>query len=146
MKRASVVFMAAIITLVGIMGTAQSYVGSGGNRQCGSGDQFVTIMTPCVKSEWVAQTQPCLTPMPVKRVCFKDQKVLIKATPVGSACGMDPCVKCCPQPMCKVVTQRVPVVYYEQQMVPSYNVVYKKVNKKIMMPQTYKVDAYPLCK
>jgi hypothetical protein len=146
MKRASVVLMGATILLTGLAGAAQAYVGAGAPGKCPPGDQFITVMTPCVKSEWVARTQPCMTPMPVKRVCFKDRKVLIKATPVGPACGTDPCVRCCPRPMYKVVNQKVPMVYYEQKMVPSYNISYEKVNRKVMVPYTYKVDAYPVCR
>jgi hypothetical protein len=146
MKRASVVLIAATMTVAGLSLSVQAYMGASGPSQCPPGDQFVTVMAPCVKSEWVAETQPCMTPVPVKRVCYKDQKILVKATPVGPACGKDPCVRCCPKPMCKVVTQKVPMVYYEQQLVPSYNIKYRKVCKKVMVPYTYKVQAFPLCR
>jgi len=70
---------------------------------------------------------------------------MLKGIPVGQPCGMDPCTKCCPQPFCQVVEQKVPYYYCEKKTVTSYNVVYKPVCRTVMMPQTYMVQAQPMC-
>ena len=103
-------------------------------------------MVPCVKTELVPQVVQSTACIPVTKVKYRNQKVLIKGTPV-SPCGPgSPCVKCCPQPFCKVVVQKVPYTYCETKKVPYYSVVYKRVCRKVMVPYTYRIDAVPLCR
>jgi hypothetical protein len=73
------------------------------------------------------------------------QNVMLKGIPVGCQYGKDACTKCCPQPFCQVVHQKVPYTYYEMQAVPWYNVCYKPVCRQVMLPQTYMVEANPIC-
>jgi hypothetical protein len=107
---------------------------------------MVTRMVPCTKTEMVAEVVPCTKMVPVKKIGYRIQNVMLKGTPVGQPCGMNPCIKCCPQPFCQVVQQKVPYEYYEPKAVPWYNVVYKPVCRQIMMPQQYVVEAVPMCK
>jgi hypothetical protein len=106
---------------------------------------IVTRMVPCVRTECVAEVQPSCRVVPVKRIGWKPQQVMLKGTPVGSPCGQDPCTTCCPQPFCQVVTQKVPFEYYEYRTVPWYNIVYKSVRRPVMLPQQYVVEAAPVC-
>jgi hypothetical protein len=101
---------------------------------------------PCVKTEMVAEVMPCTRYVPVKKIGYKKQNVMLRGVPVGKPCGMDPCTQCCPQPFCQVVQQMVPYEYYEPKPVTTYNVVYKPVQRRVMMPQTYCVEAVPMCK
>jgi hypothetical protein len=94
----------------------------------------------------VADVVPCSRTVPVQKVGYRTQKVLLKGTPVGQACGIDPCTKCCPQPFCQVVEQQVPYVYCEPKTVTSYTLNYRPVCRTVMMPQTFMVQAYPMCK
>lgn len=107
---------------------------------------MITKMVPCMRTEIVADVQPCTRTVPVRKIGYRTQKVLLKGMPVGSPCGLDPCTKCCPQPFCQVVEQKVPYVYCEQQTVRSYNVVYRPVCRPVMLPQNYLVRAYPMCR
>jgi hypothetical protein len=107
---------------------------------------LITKMIPCVRTEMVAEVQPCTRTVPVTKVGYRTQKIMLKGSPVGQPCGIDPCTKCCPQPFCQVVSQKVPYYYCEYRKVPSYNIVYKPVCRTVMMPQLYNVQAIPLCK
>lgn len=109
--------------------------------QCG----FVTKLVPCVKTQMVPQLVPCTTVVPEQRVGYKCQKVLVQGCPVGPPHGADSCTKCCPQPFCQVVTRQVPFTYCVPKTVCYYNVVYKPVCHTVWLPQTYKVQAMPLC-
>ena len=102
-------------------------------------------MIPCTRTEIVAEVQPVYRTICVPRVAYRPQKFMLKGIPVGQACGLDPCTKCCPQPFCQVVEKPVPYVYYEKQKVRSYCVNYKPVCRPVMLPQTYMVQCYPMC-
>jgi hypothetical protein len=102
-------------------------------------------MVPCYKTEMVPEVQPSCRVVPVQRTGYRIQNVMLKGTPVGQACGQDPCTKCCPQPFCQVVQQKVPYCYWENVTVPSYKVVYKPVCRQVMLPQTYLVESLPMC-
>jgi len=106
---------------------------------------YQTRMVPCVRTDLVPEVRPCSAVVPVPVVQYRCQPVLLKGTPVGSPCGMDPCTKCCPQPFCQVVTRQVPYVTYTTKVVPYYSVYYRPVCRPVCLPQTYKVEAYPLC-
>ncbi len=106
---------------------------------------IVTRMIPCTRTECVAEVQPTYRTVPVKRIGWRPQNVMLKGIPVGAPCGQDPCTKCCPQPFCQVVTQKVPYEYYEYKKVPWYNIVYKSVPRPVMLPQQYMVEATPMC-
>ena len=93
----------------------------------------------------VAEVQPATRVVNVQKTGFTVQNVMLKGTPIGSACGQDPCTKCCPQPFCQVVQQKVPYTYCEMVSVPYYNVVYKPVCRQVMLPQNYMVEATPMC-
>ena len=144
MERVMVLVVAALLVLVGVAGPAESMSGCGPAQYCPQ-RTMVTKMVPCVRTEMVAEVQPCTRVVPVQRVGYKVQNVMLKGTPVGRPCGQDPCTKCCPQPFCQVVQQKVPYTYYEPQCVPWYNVVYKPVSRTVMLPQTYMVEATPMC-
>lgn len=107
---------------------------------------YMTRMVPCVKTRLVPEVVQCSAVVPVPQVSYRCQPVLLKGTPVGTPCGMDPCTKCCPQPFCQMVTRQVPQVTYVGKIVPYYKVVYKPVCEPVWLPQTYKVDAIPLCR
>jgi hypothetical protein len=107
---------------------------------------LVTKMVPCTRTELVAEVLPCTRTVPVQKIGFRTQKVMLKGIPTGQPCGLDPCTKCCPPPFCQVVDQKVPYVYYEQKTVPDYRIVYKPVCRQVMLPQTYMVEAYPMCR
>jgi hypothetical protein len=109
--------------------------------QCG----YITKMVPCVKTQMVPQLVPCTAVVPERKIGYRCQKVLVRGCPVGPPQGMDPCTKCCPQPFCHVVTQQVPFTYCVPRKVCYYNVVYKPVCRTVWLPQTYKVQAMPLC-
>lgn len=114
--------------------------------QCAPPSTLVTKMVPCMKTEIVADVVPYEQCVPVKKIGYRTQKVMLKGVPVGQPCGLDPCTKCCPQPFCQVVEQKVPYVYYETKKVRSYNICYRPVCRPVMLPQTYLVQAYPMCK
>lgn len=107
---------------------------------------LITKMVPCTRTEMVACVQPVVQCVNVPKIAYRPQKFLLKGTPVGQPCGLDPCTKCCPQPFCEVVEQPVPYVYYEQKKIRSYTVSYKPVCRPVMLPQTYLVQAYPVCR
>jgi len=107
---------------------------------------LVTRMVPCTRTELVAEVLPFTRTVPVQMVGYKTQKVLLKGIPTGQPCGLDPCTKCCPQPFCQVVEQKVPYIYYEYKCVPDYRIVYKPICRPVMLPQTYMVDATPMCR
>jgi hypothetical protein len=146
MKRVMVVVVATALLLVSLAGSALSWNGCmPPPPQCGPQQTFVTKMVPCVRTEMVPEVQPCTRTVTVQKVGYKTQNFLVKGTPVGMACSQDPCTKCFPQPFCQVVQQKVPFVYCEPVQVPWYNVVYKPVCRKVMMPQTYLVETVPVC-
>ncbi len=144
MQRVMVVVGAAALLLVGLVGSAQS-MNPCMPPQCGPQQTLVTRMVPCVRTEMVAEVQPCTRTVMVPKVAYKVQNVMLRGTPVGMACAQDPCTKCCPQPFCQVVQQKVPYVYHVPQAVPWYNVVYKPIRRQVMLPQTYLVEAVPMC-
>jgi hypothetical protein len=143
MERVMVLVVAALLLIVGAVGPAESMSGCG-PQYCPQ-RTMVTKMVPCVRTEMVAEVQPCTKVVPVKKIGYRVQNVMLKGTPVGQPCGQDPCTKCCPQPFCQVVQQKVPYVYYEPQTIPWYNVVYKPVCRTVMLPQNYMVEAIPMC-
>jgi hypothetical protein len=145
MERVMVLVVAAVLFLACVSGPVQAMQGCGPVAQPCPQRTLITKMVPCVKTEMVAEVQPATRMVPVKRVGYRIQNVLLKGTPVGRPCGQDPCTKCCPQPFCQVVQQKVPYVYYEPQCVPWYNVVYRPVCRTVMLPQTYMVEAIPVC-
>jgi hypothetical protein len=71
---------------------------------------------------------------------------MLRGFPTGRPCGLDPCTKCCPQPFCEIVDQKVPYIYYEYKTIPDYRVIYRPVCRPVMLPQTYMVEATPLCR
>jgi hypothetical protein len=144
MERVMVVVVAASMLVIGLVGSAQS-MNACMPPQCCPQQTYVTKMVPCVRTEMVPEVQTCTRTISVPKMGCRIQNVLIKGTPVGRACGQDPCTKCCPQPFCQVVQQKVPYVYYEPMCVPYYNVVYKPVCRPVMLPQTYLVEAIPMC-
>jgi hypothetical protein len=151
MARVAVVLIASLLLIVGISsGPAESMGGySCPPPSCGPPcpqRTLVTRMVPCMKTELVAEVLPCTRTVPVQMVGFKSQKVMLRGIPTGQPCGLDPCVKCCPQPFCEVVDQKVPYTYYEYKTVPDYRVVYRPVCRPIMLPQTYMVEATPMCR
>jgi hypothetical protein len=145
MERAMVAVVGALLLLAGFAAPGECMNCYPGPAQCAPPRTLVTKMVPCVRTEIVAEVQPCTRVVPVKRIGYKMQNVMLKGIPVGSPCGQDPCTKCCPQPFCQVVQQKVPYVYYEPAPMPSYNVVYKPVCRQVMLPQTYMVEAVPMC-
>jgi hypothetical protein len=152
MARVAVVVIASLLLIIGISsGPAQSW----GGYSCPPPScqpppcpqrTLVTRMVPCMKTEMVAEVLPCTRTVPVQMVGYKSQKVMLRGFPTGQPCGLDPCTKCCPQPFCEVVDQKVPYIYYEYKTVPDYRVVYKPVCRPVMLPQTYMVEATPLCR
>ncbi|MEW6351147.1 MAG: hypothetical protein AB1646_18985 [Thermodesulfobacteriota bacterium] len=144
MTKYSLRIVASALLLVGIAAPAFSQSSCGMPPPCAPEPKFVTKMVPCVKTETVAEVVPCWTTVPVTRVGYKCQKVLVKGTPVGPACGQDPCTQCCPQPFSQVVDQMVPFTYCDYQKVPYYQVQYKKVCRPVWLPQTYRLDLCPL--
>lgn len=148
MERVMVVVLAATLFLAALAGPAESmnacYPPTCSPPPCPQ-RTLVTKMVPCTRTEVVAEVQPCTRMVPVQRVGYRMQNVMLKGTPVGRPCGQDPCTKCCPPPFCQVVQQKVPYTYYEMQSVPWYNVCYKPVCRQVMLPQTYMVEATPMC-
>jgi hypothetical protein len=154
MARVVVVIMASLLLVSGVM---VALVDAGGVPPCAPPTcapppppcpprTLVTRMVPCTRTEMVAEVIPFTRTVPVQKIGFRTQKVLLKGIPTGQPCGLDPCTKCCPQPFCQVVDQKVPYVYYEKQCIPDYRVVYKPICRPVMLPQTYMVEAYPLCR
>lgn len=145
MARVVVVVMASMLLVSGLLSSpAQSFNGCQ-PPQCPP-RTLITKMIPCVRTEMVAEVQPSTRCIPVTKMAFRTQKILLRGIPVGRPCGQDPCTKCCPQPFCQVVEQKVPYYYCEYKKVPSYNIVYKPVCRTVMLPQTYCVEAVPLCR
>ncbi len=114
--------------------------------QCAPPSTLVTKMVPCMKTEIVADVVPYERCVPVKKIGYRTQRVMLKGVPVGQPCGMGPCTQCCPRPFCQVVEQKVPYVYYDKKTIRSYNICYRPVCRPVMLPQTYLVQAYPMCK
>ena len=146
MERVVVAVLVMLALLVGIVGSAQSMNAYPMPGQNCPQRTLITKMVPCTRTELVAEVVPCTRMVPVKQIGYRTQNVLVKGIPVGQACGLDPCTKCCPQPFCQVVQRTVPYEYYVPQCVPWYNVVYKPVCRPVMMPQQYLVESIPLCK
>jgi len=148
MERALVVIVAAMFVVGAVAGPAQSMNGCPPPSPCAppSCKTLITKMVPCTRTEIVAELQPTTRCVPVKKIGWRCQKVLLKGTPVGMPCGMDPCTKCCPQPFCQQVTQQVPYEYWEYKTIPWYNIVYKPICRPVMLPQQYMVEAIPQCK
>ncbi|MBI4965843.1 MAG: hypothetical protein HY913_21375 [Desulfomonile tiedjei] len=146
MERVMVSIVIVMVFLVGVVGSAQSMTPYPPQGACGPQRTMVTKMIPCMKTEMVAEVVPCTRVVPVKRIGYRMQNVMLKGMPVGQPCGLDPCIKCCPQPFCQVVQQKVPYEYYEPQTVRTYNVVYKPVCRPVMLPQNYLVEAIPMCR
>jgi len=107
---------------------------------------LVTRMVPCMKTELVAEVLPCTKTVPVQMVGYKTQRVMLRGFPTGQPCGLDPCTRCCPQPFCEIVDQKVPYIYYDYKTIPDYRVVYRPVCRPVMLTQTYMVDATPMCR
>ncbi|MCA1961333.1 MAG: hypothetical protein LDL33_11120 [Desulfomonile sp.] len=106
---------------------------------------YQTRMVPGVRTDLVPEVKQSNAVIPVPVVQYRAQPVLLKGTPIGAPCGMDPCTKSCPQPFCQVVTRQVPYVTYTTKVVPYYSVCYRPVCRPVCLPQTYKVEAHPLC-
>ena len=146
MERVMVAIIVALVFLAGIVGSAQSMTPCPPPAPPCPQRTVVTKMVPCVKTELVAEVVPCTRIIPVKKIGYRTQNVMLKGTPVGRPCGVNPCIQCCPQPFCQVVQQKVPYEYYEPKSVPWYNVVYRPVQRQIMLPQNYVVEAIPMCR
>jgi hypothetical protein len=152
MARVAVVLVASLLLIIGISsGPAESW----GGYSCPPPNcpppscpqrTLVTKMVPCMKTEMVAEVLPCTKTVPVQMVGYKTQRVMLRGFPTGQPCGLDPCTKCCPQPFCEVVDQKVPYIYYEYKTIPDYRVVYRPVCRPVMLPQTYMVEATPMCR
>jgi hypothetical protein len=149
MPRVVVVLIASLLLMTGILaGPAQSM----GGYSCPPPNcpppcpqrTLVTKMVPCMRTELVAEVLPYTRTVPVQMV--RCQKVMLRGFPTGQPCGLDPCTKCCPQPFCDVVEQKVPYTYYEYKTIPDYRVVYRPVCRPVMLPQTYMVEATPMCR
>jgi hypothetical protein len=93
----------------------------------------------------VPQLVPQMMVVPELKTGYRCRKILVRGFPVGCPRGIDPCTKCCPQPFCHVVNQTVPFTYTVPKKVCSYNVVYKPVCRTVWLPQTFKVQAIPMC-
>jgi hypothetical protein len=148
MARVVVALMASFLFVSGFAaGPAQSYMGCAPPPPPTCGQQtVVTKMIPCVRQEIVGEVQQTTRCVPVWKVAYKTQRVMVRGCPIGPPCGMDPCTKCCAQPFCQVVDQKVPYYYCEYKKIPWYNVVYKPVCRPVMMPQQYLVEATPMCR
>jgi hypothetical protein len=147
MARVVVVVMASLFLCSSFLsGPALSFNKCAPAPQCCPQQTMVTRMVPCTKTEMVAEIQPCTRCIPVQKTGWTTRKVMLRGTPVGRACGQDPCTKCCPQPFCQVIEQKVPYCYIEYKTIPWYNIVYKPVCKTFMLPQTYLVEAVPMCR
>lgn len=149
MARVMIVLVASVVLSFGfLVGSAQAYVGCAPPPppSCGPQQTIVTKMIPCVRQEIVGEVQRTARYVPVWKVGYKTQRVLLKGSPIGRPCGQDACTKCCPQPFCEVVNQKVPYYYCEYKKVPWYNIVYKPVCRPVMLPQQYLVEAVPLCR
>jgi len=146
MERVMVAILVATVFLVGGVSSAQCMMPYPPQGACGPQRTVVTKMVPCMKTELVAEVVPCTRMVPVKKMGYRTQNVMLRGMPIGLPCGMDPCTRCCPQPFCQVVQQKVPYEYYEPQCVRTYNVVYKPVQRPVMLPQNYVVEAVPMCR
>ena len=100
MKRV-VVVCAALVLVACVVGPA-ACMNNFVPAPCPPASYCVTKMVPCVKTEMVASVRPVSMCVPVQKVGYRCQKVLVKGTPLGAPCGSSPCVQCCPQPFCKV--------------------------------------------
>ena len=146
MKRVMVGLAAVLIAIALAASPAFcSWPGPAQGQGCAPQCTYVTKMVPCVKTQMVPEVIPCKTYIPVQKVGYRCQKILLKGTPVGAACGADGCTQCYPQPFCKVVTQKVPYTYCVPKCVTYYQVRYRKVCCPVMLPQKYMVQAIPLC-
>jgi hypothetical protein len=145
MKKVVVLASLALIVGVGLAGQALCKNACGAAPQCAPACSYVTRMVPCVKTELVPEVQPCSVVVPETKVGYRCRPVMIKGVPVGCPAGAGSCVQCYPQPFCQVVNQTVPFYYTVPKVVPSYNLVYRKVCKPVWLPQTYQVQAVPLC-
>lgn len=145
MERAMVAVVGALVLFAASVVSGECMNCYPGPSPCGSCGTLVTRMVPCVRTEMVAEVQPCMRAIPVKRIGYRMQNFMLRGIPVGSPCGQDPCTKCCPQPFCQVVQRQVPYVYYQPVCVPWYNVVYRPVCRPVMVPQTYLVQTIPMC-
>ncbi len=148
MKRVTVVISAvvALLAALTVSAHAMGFYPPPAQPNCAPQCTYVKKMVPCIKTELVPEVKLSTVTVPVRRVGYRPQRVLVKETPVGRPCAVDSCVRCFPRPSCKVVTQKAPYVYYESQCVPSYNVTYKKVCRKVLRPQVFKVETRPLCR
>jgi hypothetical protein len=145
MIRVLVIFSALMVVVSTLAGPLQAMPLNQGQPQCAPNCYYVTRMVPCTRTEMVGHVVPCQTLVPVPRVTYRPQRLLLKGMPVGPACGQDPCTKCCPQPFCEMAVQQVPCVQYDYKPVTHYNVQYRQVCRPVMLPQTFMVQAYPLC-
>jgi len=145
MERVMVVITSVALLIAALAGAAQCMNCYPPPSSCAPPCSFVTRMVPCVQTQMVAEVVPCSQTVPVTKVGYRIQKFLLKGTPVGQPCGINPCIKCCPQPFCQVVEQKVPYYYCDKTTVTSYNLVYKPVCRPVMLPQTYMVQSYPMC-
>lgn len=146
MERVVVAILVTTVFFVGAVSSSQCMTPCPPQGACCPQRTVVTRMVPCVKTELVAEVVPCTRMVPVKKVGYRIQNVMLRGMPVGQPCGVDPCVRCCPQPFCQVVQQKVPYEYYEPKAVCTYNVVYRPVQRQIMLPQNYVVEAVPMCR
>jgi len=151
MQRVVVVLIASLFLVTAILsGSAQCMGGYGCPPQYCPPPKcpertLVTRMVPCMRTELVAEVVPCTKTVPVQMVGCRTQRVMLRGFPTGQPCGLDPCTKCCPQPFCEMVDQKVPYIYYEYKTVPDYRVVYRPICRPVMLPQTYMVEATPMC-
>ncbi len=146
MERVMVAILVAMVFLVGVVGSAQSMAPCPPPAPSCPPKTIMTKMVPCMKTEMVAEVVPCTKVVPVRKIGYRMQNVMLKGIPVGQPCGLSPCIQCCPQPFCQVVQQKVPYEYYEPKSVTTYNVIYKPVQRPVMLPQNYLVEAIPMCR
>jgi hypothetical protein len=144
MIRVVVVVSAVLFIFSAIAGPAESMTPFMGKPGCAPPPYYVTKLVPCVKTEMVGCVKPCTRYVPVKTVRFRCQRFLLKGTPVGCAQGASPCVRCCPQPYCRIVERKVPCVTWAYKPVKYYNVCYRPVCRRVWLPQTYRVQPIPL--
>ncbi len=119
MERAMVAVVGALLLLAGFAAPGECMNCYPGPAQCAPPRTLVTKMVPCVRTEIVAEVQPCHASCPSQENRLQDAKRHAERNPSRISLRQDPCTKCCPQPFCQVVQQKVPYVYYEPAPMPS---------------------------
>lgn len=105
---------------------------------------FYQKMVPCIERKTVGVPRTVVETFPYPVPTTQKQRVLVTETPVGHACGANPCIQCIAKPVCQPGMKDVIVPSMVPVRVPTLVMQPKCVDRRIKLPQWFAVEEHVL--